>query len=91
MKKKVILFLAIVLIAAMVVGCAPSAEEPAEEAAPEEEAAVDDELTVGFVSANFNDTGQVYIKDGAKAKAEELGMLFLEADAQEDVIKKHAS
>ena len=45
-------------------------------------------LVVGFVSANFNDTGQVFIKDGAKAKAEELGIEFREADAQEDVIKQ---
>jgi len=100
MKKKIVLFLAMFLIAAMVFGCAPT-EAPAEEAAPAEEEAMeeeapaeeeameeDDQIVVGFVSANFNDTGQVFIKDGAKAKAEELGIEFREADAQEDVIKQ---
>ena len=94
MKKRFMLFLAMILIAAMVAGCAPAAEEPAatEEAAPtEEEAPAEEEaseIVVGYVSANFNDTGQVFIKDGAKAKAEELGVVFREADAQEDVIKQ---
>jgi len=83
MKKKFSLFMAMFLIAAVLIGCAPAAEE-----APEEEVAEETELVVGFVSANFNDTGQVYIKDGAKAKAEELGLVFREADAQEDVIKQ---
>lgn len=93
MKKKFMLLMAMILVAALLIGCAPEAEEtaPAEEAAPaEEEAPAEeaDEIVVGFVSANFNDTGQVFIKDGAKAKAEELGMVFREADAQEDVIKQ---
>lgn len=87
MRKKIALFMAIFLIVAMLTGCAPAAapaEAPAEEAAPAEA----DQIVVAFVSANFNDTGQVYIKDGAKAKAEELGLVFKEADAQEDVIKQ---
>jgi len=92
MKIKVTLFLAMFLIAALLIGCAPAAEEaPAEEVAeeaPEEEVAEDDQLVFGFVSANFNDTGQVFIKEGAEAKAEELGVEFREADAQEDVIKQ---
>jgi inositol transport system substrate-binding protein len=75
------LLMAMVLVAALLIGCAPEAEEAA---LVEEES----EIVVGFVSANFNDTGQVFIKDGAKAKAEELGLVFREADAQEDVIKQ---
>ncbi len=88
MKKKISLFLALILIATVLIGCAPAAEEeaPAEETV--EEAVEESPLVIGFVSANFNDTGQVYIKDGAKAKAEELGLVFREADAQEDVIKQ---
>jgi len=87
MKKKFMLLMALVLIAALLIGCTPEAEEaaPAEEEAPAEEAS---EIVVGFVSANFNDTGQVFIKDGAKAKADELGLVFREADAQEDVLKQ---
>jgi inositol transport system substrate-binding protein len=96
MKKTIALFVAMFMIAAMLIGCAPAAapaeapaeEAPAEEAAPAEAPAEADEMVVGFVSANFNDTGQVFIKDGAKAKAEELGIVFKEADAQEDVIKQ---
>lgn len=92
MKNKITLFLVLILMAALFVGCAPAAEEaPEEEMAveePEEEVEEETPLVVGFVSANFNDTGQVFIKDGAKAKAEELGMVFREADAQEDVIKQ---
>jgi inositol transport system substrate-binding protein len=90
MKKTIALFVTIFLIATMLIGCAPAAapaEAPAEKA-PAEMPAKADEMVVGFVSANFNDTGQVFIKDGAKAKAEELGMVFKEADAQEDVIKQ---
>lgn len=86
MKKTIALFVAMFLIAAMLIGCAPAAA-PAEAPAAEAPAEAD-EMVVGFVSANFNDTGQVFIKDGAKAKAEELGMVFKEADAQEDVIKQ---
>jgi len=86
MKRSFALLIAMMIIVAMVAGCAPAA--PAEQAAPAEEAAPAEQLVVGFVSANFNDTGQVYIKDGAKAKAEELGLVFKEADAQEDVIKQ---
>ena len=74
MNKKLMLFMALFLIAAMLIGCTPAEE--------------DDQLVFGYVSANFNDTGQVFIKDGAKAKAEELGVEFREADAQEDVIKQ---
>jgi inositol transport system substrate-binding protein len=107
MNKKLTLIMALFLIAAMLIGCTPAAEEaapaeevapveeeaPAEEVAPveeepEEEMAEESQLVFGFVSANFNDTGQVFIKDGAKAKAEELGVTFREADAQEDVIKQ---
>ena len=87
MKRTITLFVAMFIITAMLIGCAPTAapaEAPAEEAAPAEE----DQIVVGFVSANFNDTGQVFIKDGAKAKAEELGIEFREADAQEDVLKQ---
>jgi len=78
MKKKFSLFMAMFLIAAVLIGCAPAAEEAPAESEP----------VIGFVSSNFNDTGQVYVKDGAKAKAEELGLVFREADAQEDVIKQ---
>ena len=101
MKRKITWFMAMFVIAAMLFGCAPAAAPaaapaeaaPAEaapaEAAPAEAApAVAKEIVVGFVSANFNDTGQVFIKDGAKAKAKELGVVFKEADAQEDVIKQ---
>jgi inositol transport system substrate-binding protein len=92
MKRTITFLMAMFLIAAMLIGCAPAAapaEEPVEEAPAEEAAPVEeDQMVVGFVSANFNDTGQVFIKDGAKAKAEELGIEFREADAQEDVIKQ---
>jgi inositol transport system substrate-binding protein len=84
MNKKLMLFMALFLIAAMLIGCTPAAEEEA----PAEEVAEETQLVFGYVSANFNDTGQVFIKDGAKAKAEELGVIFREADAQEDVIKQ---
>jgi inositol transport system substrate-binding protein len=84
MNKKLMLFMALFLIAAMLIGCTPAAVEEA----PAEEVAEETQLVVGFVSANFNDTGQVFIKDGAKAKAQELGIVFKEADAQEDVIKQ---
>jgi inositol transport system substrate-binding protein len=83
MNKKLMLFMALFLIAAMLIGCTPAAEE-----APAEEVAEERQLVFGYVSANFNDTGQVFIKDGAKARAEELGVIFREADAQEDVIKQ---
>lgn len=85
MKKTIALFTAMFLIFAMLVGCSPAAT-PAEK--PAEEMAEGDKYVVGFVSSNFNDTGQVFVKDGAKAKAEELGMEFREADAQEDVLKQ---
>jgi inositol transport system substrate-binding protein len=91
MKKMLALLLAMFLISTALIGCtpaapvAPVAEAPAQQAAPVEEAK---QLVIGFVSANFNDTGQVFIKDGAKARAQELGVVFKEADAQEDVIKQ---
>jgi inositol transport system substrate-binding protein len=92
MKRTMSVLMAMFLIAAMLIGCAPAAapaEMPAEEAPVEEAAPAEaDQMVVGFVSANFNDTGQVFIKDGAKAKAAELGIEFREADAQEDVIKQ---
>jgi inositol transport system substrate-binding protein len=88
MNKKLMLFMALFLIAAVLIGCTPAAEEAPVEEAPAEEVVEETPLVVGFVSANFNDTGQVFIKDGAKAKAEELGIEFKEADAQEDVIKQ---
>lgn len=88
MKKKLMLFVAMIVITTMLIGCAPAAPAaPAQPAAPAANEAPK-QLVVGFVSANFNDTGQVYIKDGAKAKAQELGLVFKEADAQEDVIKQ---
>ena len=93
--KKTLLVLLVLLLAFSLVACstpAPEAEKaPAkEEAAPAEEAEApaEEEFVIGYLCSNFNDTGQVYVKDGAKAKAEELGMVFKEADAQEDVIKQ---
>ena len=84
----------------LLIGCAPAAPQPPKhqlnqpapaalkQPLPRTAEPAAKQLVVGFVCANFNDTGQVYIKDGAKAKAEELGVEFREADAQEDVIKQ---
>ncbi len=99
MKRILMMALALIMVLGLAACATPSATtaEPAEaaestttEAATTEEAApaVEDDYVVGYLCSNFNDTGQVFIKDGAKAKAEELGMVFLEADAQEDVIKQ---
>ena len=72
MKRSIGMLIAMFIIVAMLVGCAPAAPaapaEPAAPAAPAEpaapaapaEPAAPKQLVVGFVSAYFNDTGQVY-------------------------------
>lgn len=90
MKRILVLALTLLMVFGMI-ACAAPAAAPAEEVVTTEEVAApatEDDYVIGYLCSNFNDTGQVYVKDGAKAKAEELGMVFLEADAQEDVIKQ---
>lgn len=102
MKKTLAMLLVLLLAVGLFAACSaePKASESAAEESTAETVAPDeseeaetseaagDTFTIGYVCNNFNDTFQVYVKDAAKAKAEELGLVFKEADSQEDTIKQ---
>ena len=94
MKKLIALLLTMVMAVSLVACAAPAAEEaPAvEEAAPAtEEAAApaeDDEIFIGWIACDFSAPSVARSREGAEAKAAELGIKLVTLDSAGDVQKE---
>lgn len=92
MKKLIALLLTMVMAVSLVACAAPAAEEaPAVEAAPAEEAAApaeEDELFIGWIACDFSAPSVARSREGAEAKAAELGIKIVTLDSAGDVQKE---
>lgn len=74
--KKVFVLLLVLIMAVGMIGCGGGAAE--------EEAPVDEGATIGLVISTLNNPFFVDLRDGAQAKADELGTTLVVLDSQDD-------
>ncbi len=87
MKKLIALLLALVMVLGLVAcGAKEEAAAPEAEAAPE--AAADEELFIGWIACDFSAPSVARSREGAEAKAEELGIKIVTLDSAGDVQKE---
>lgn len=83
MKKLLSIFLVSILVIALLAGCGQKQETPAPEEQPNEES-----MKVGLIISTLNNPFFVTLKDGAQAKADELGYELVVLDSQNDSSKE---
>lgn len=86
-KRLVLLFTLLFALSMAMIGCSTDKQETA---APAEETA-GDKPTIGLVVSTLNNPFFVDLKDGAQAKADEMGMELIALDSQDDPAKEIAN
>lgn len=98
MKKLIAPLLAVIMVFALVACAAPAANtetatsapaaQPAEAAPASEEPAKDDGIFIGWISCDFAAPSVARSREGAEARAKELGIKFVNLDSAGDVQKE---